>query len=364
METKIYQVEDLNADMLDKADVYGDAAARQAVDAARAAVGRAAGILRGGGLVAFPTETVYGLGADAFNEAAVRKVYAAKGRPQDNPMIVHIARASDVGALTSALSPDMVKLIECFWPGSLTLIVKKRADVPAAVTGGLDTVAVRMPDDPVAAELIRQAGTPVAAPSANLSGKPSPTKAAHVIRDLGGRIDVILAGGECRVGIESTVLDLSGETPVILRPGAVTADQIADILGKEVETDPALLRRDVPDGLTGADAAAAPKAPGMKYRHYAPNAEMLVLEGRRDRVKNEILRLKALNEKLGRRVGTMLFEEKSFTEAAHGFFSELRDLDDAGTDLILAGALSENDGLGFAVMNRMMKAAGYNIIKV
>ncbi|MDR2088262.1 MAG: threonylcarbamoyl-AMP synthase [Clostridiales Family XIII bacterium] len=356
-QTAIYDVKNLTDEMLRRAEVLGEAEAIQLTRAALDAVEEAAGVIRRGGLVAFPTETVYGLGADAFNEEAVRRVYAAKGRPSDNPMIVHLARASDVGALAAALTPDTVRLIEGFWPGPLTLVMKKKADVPAAVTGGLDTVAVRMPDDPVALALIREAGTPIAAPSANLSGRPSPTTAEHVLRDLNGRADAILAGNPCRIGIESTVLDLSEGVPVILRPGFVTADAISALLGKPVELDPSLREAD-------GGAGQAPKAPGMKYRHYAPEAEMIVLEGRRDRVKSEMERLKALNERLGRRVGTLLFEEKAFLEAAHTLFAELRALDDGGADLIIAGALSADDELGFAVMNRMMKAAGYNIIRV
>jgi L-threonylcarbamoyladenylate synthase len=199
----------------------------------------------------------------------------------------------------------------------------------------------------------------VAAPSANLSGRPSPTTAEHVIRDLSGRIDAILAGLPCRVGIESTVLDISGDAPVILRPGFVTGNAISAVLEKPVETDPSLLARGA-----DADGTRAPKSPGMKYRHYAPDAEMMVLEGGRERVRSEMERLKVLNERIGRRVGTVLFEEKAFTEAAHNLFAELRALDDAGVDLIIAGALGEDDGIGFAVMNRMMKAAGYNIIRV
>jgi L-threonylcarbamoyladenylate synthase len=359
MKTKIYDVKDYNEAMLDMARVQGDAGAGRRIEAALAGIDAAAAAIRAGGLAAFPTETVYGLGADAFNADAVRRIYAAKGRPSDNPMIIHIARASDAGRLTPALSPDMVRLIDAFWPGPLTLVVKKKKDVPDAVTGGLNTVALRMPDDPVALEIIRRAGVQIAAPSANLSGRPSPTRGEHVTRDLDGLVDVILCGGDCRVGIESTVLDISGGTPAILRPGAVTAEQLAAALDKPVALDPSLLRGENGDGET-----AAPKSPGMKYRHYAPKAEMIVLEGRRDRVESEIRRLKTLNEQLGRRVGTLLFEEHAFVEAARGFFADLRALDDADVDLILAGALSRDEGLGFAVMNRMMKAAGYNVICV
>lgn len=316
----------------------------------------AAQILRDGGLVAFPTETVYGLGANALDPDAVGRIYDAKGRPGDNPMIVHISRASDIGQLTPRLNPDIIKLIEHFWPGPLTLVLPKKDAVPLRTTGGLQTVAVRMPDHPAALELIEAAGVPVAAPSANLSGKPSPTTAAHVIEDMMGKVDAILTGGDCRIGIESTVLDLSGPEPTILRPGIITQESIEAVLGRDVLLDPAL---NLP-----ADPDLAPKAPGMKYRHYAPKAQMLVVEGRREKVREEIERLRVLNEKLGNRVGVILFEEKAFIEAAHDFFARLREMDREDVDLILAGALSDTDGVGFAVMNRMLKSAGYNIVRV
>lgn len=347
---------------------------------------RAAEIIREGGLVAFPTETVYGLGADALNPEAAARIYQVKGRPSDNPMIVHIARASDIGQLTPRLSPDIVALIDHFWPGPLTMVVQRKAIVPDVTTGGLDTVAVRMPDDPAALALIREAGCPIAAPSANLSGKPSPTKAQHVIDDLGGKIEAVIAGGDCRVGIESTVVDMTGSVPTILRPGILTAEDIGAALGKKVEYDKALFVRpqngteaavqkdgaaaaDTEDSAeaaldAGFDADFKPKSPGMKYKHYAPNAEMVVIEGQRDNVKAEIQRLKLLNERLGNRVGVILFEEKAFIEAAHDLFADLREMDKEDVDLILAGALSDNDGVGFAVMNRMLKSAGYNIVKV
>ncbi len=316
----------------------------------------AALIIRQGGLVAFPTETVYGLGADALNPEAVARIYEAKGRPSDNPMIVHISRASEIGQLTPFITQDMIKLIDHFWPGPLTLVVKKKDIVPLRTTGGLDTVAVRMPDHPVALDLIRLAGVPIAAPSANLSGKPSPTKANHVKDDLMGKVDAILLGDDCRVGIESTVLDLTGEMPMILRPGIITADSIEAVLEKPVQLDPSL------KGLPEEELVA--KSPGMKYKHYAPKAQMLVVEGSRDKVKAEIERLRLANEKIGNKVGVILFEEKAFIEAAHDFFSHLRELDGQDVDLILAGALSDTDGVGFAVMNRMFKSAGYNIVRV
>lgn len=316
----------------------------------------AALIIQEGGLVAFPTETVYGLGADALNPEAVARIYEAKGRPSDNPMIVHISRASEIGQLTPFITQDMIKLIDHFWPGPLTLVVKKKDNVPLRTTGGLDTVAVRMPDHPVALDLIRLSGVPIAAPSANLSGKPSPTQAEHVKEDLMGKVDAILMGGDCRVGIESTVLDLTGKTPMILRPGIITADNIEAVLEKPVALDPSL------KGLPEEELVA--RSPGMKYKHYAPKAQMLVVEGSREKVKTEIERLRIANEKIGNKVGIILFEEKAFVEAAHDFFSQLRDLDRQEVDLILAGALSDTDGVGFAVMNRMFKSAGYNIVRV
>lgn len=331
----------------------------------------AAEIIKNGGLVAFPTETVYGLGANALDPAAVSKIYAAKGRPSDNPMIVHIARASDIGQLTPRLSEDIVTLIDTFWPGPLTMVLKKKDIVPEVTTGGLDTVAVRMPDNPHALALINESGCPIAAPSANISGKPSPTKAQHVIDDLSGKIDAVIEGEDCRVGIESTVVDMTGSVPTILRPGILTAEDIEAALGKKVVYDKSLTVRPDAAAVGKADDLDAgfgddfkPKSPGMKYKHYAPKAEMLVVEGQRDNVKNEIERLKALNEKIGNRVGVILFEEKAFIEAAHDLFADLREMDKEDVDLILAGALSDNDGVGFAVMNRMLKSAGYNIVKV
>ena len=319
----------------------------------------AAKIIQEGGLVAFPTETVYGLGANALDEEAVAKVYEAKGRPSDNPMIVHIARASDIGQLTPMLSSTIIALIDNFWPGPLTLVVKRKPGVPDRTTGGLDTVGVRMPDSKLALELINYAGCPIAAPSANLSGKPSPTRVEDVIEDLNGKVEAILEGPACRVGIESTVLDVTGDVPTSLRPGVITKEHIEAAIGREVAIDPALHL-----DPTESDEEFAPKSPGMKYRHYAPKAQMTIIEGNREKVQAEIKRLKMLNERLGNKVGVILFEEQAFIEAAHDFFANLRDLDREGVDLILAGALSDTDGVGFAVMNRMLKSAGYNIVRV
>ncbi len=319
---------------------------------------KAAKIIAAGGLVAFPTETVYGLGADALNEKAVASVYEAKGRPSDNPMIVHIAKREDLEKLTSDRDPRIDKIADSIWPGPLTIVVNKRPEIPERTTGGLDTVAVRMPDSETALQLIEMAGCPIAAPSANLSGSPSPTRARDVAADMDGRIDAIIYGGDCRVGIESTVLDLTGAKATILRPGYITADALEEILGEDVEYDRALKG----DPINEADFK--PRSPGMKYKHYAPKAEMIVIKGRREDVADEIERRKKIAEEEGKKVGVIQFGEEAFAEAAHDFFSRLRDLDAQGVDLILAGALSDEDGVGFAVMNRMLKSAGYNVIRV
>lgn len=317
----------------------------------------AAKIISDGGLIAFPTETVYGLGANALDADAVASIYEAKGRPSDNPMIVHIASDKDMEALSPAMTEDMSKLMDAFWPGPLTMVVAKKDGVPDRTTGGLDTVAVRMPDSKIALDLIRESGCPIAAPSANISGRPSPTRAKDVIADMDGIIEGVICGEDCRVGIESTVLDVTGETPIILRPGIITADKIAFVLQKEVRYDEALLA-----GKNSGDIK--PRSPGMKYKHYAPKAEMLIIEGHQQNVRQEIEKIKAEKEAQGLKVGVMMFEDDAFEEAARDFFAKLRDFDNEGADMILAGALCDSDGVGFAVMNRMLKSAGYNIIKV
>ncbi|MFV0516092.1 MAG: L-threonylcarbamoyladenylate synthase [Aminipila sp.] len=324
----------------------------------------AAKMLAEGMLVAFPTETVYGLGADALNDEAVGKVYAAKGRPSDNPMIVHIADKEDVCKLTPKITHNMKLLMDAFWPGPMTMVVPKVKGIPDVTTGGLDTVAIRMPSDEIARQLIRKSGCPIAAPSANLSGRPSPTKAKHVVVDLKGRIDAILMGHDCNVGIESTVIDVTGELPIILRPGIITPKELSKALGlagREVGMDPALFvnrPRDV------SDKDFKPKAPGMKYKHYAPKAEMLIISGEIDKVKEKIRELSEESEVMGKKVGVILFQNDKMHDAAHDFFAKLRDFDEQEVDLILAGALDMQDGIGFAVMNRMLKSAGYSIINV
>ncbi|MBQ1396541.1 MAG: threonylcarbamoyl-AMP synthase [Eubacterium sp.] len=333
-------------------------------------IARAASILRAGGLVAFPTETVYGLGADALNADAVGRVYAAKGRPSDNPMIVHIADPEDLAKLTPAVTEEMRTLAAAFWPGPMTMIVPRVPEVPDTTTGGLSTVGVRLPSDETARALIRAAGCPVAAPSANLSGRPSPTTAAHVVHDLDGRVDAILMGGDCDFGIESSVIDMTGGIPTVLRPGVITREMFAKALGAEVLLDPGLNRRPakILDPAKGAqeDPDFKPKSPGMKYKHYAPKAAMTVYEGAPEAVRTameaEAARLRALGQKVV--VLDFLAESATAEEgelaAAHDLFAALRAADEEGADAILAAALPE-EGVGFSVMNRMLKSAGYHI---
>ncbi|AFL95795.1 putative translation factor, sua5 family [Thermococcus cleftensis] len=312
-----------------------------------------------GKLVAFPTETVYGLGADALNGEAVRRIFEAKGRPADNPLIIHIADFSDLKKLASEVPKEAKLLAEEFWPGPLTFVLPRKEEVPLVTTGGLDTVAVRMPSHPIALSLIR-ASTPIAAPSANISGKPSPTLAEHVIDDFYGKIKAIIDGGETRIGVESTVIDLSSEKPTLLRPGGLPLEEIERVIGP-VEIHPAVRGKLI-------DVA---RAPGMKYRHYSPNAQVIVVEGRRERVRAKIEELVREYRSKSYRVGVMATEEfeadeffhlgRSEEEVARNLFKALRELDRRGVDVIIAEGVEEK-GLGFAVMNRLRKAAGYRIV--
>ncbi|WP_297479713.1 L-threonylcarbamoyladenylate synthase [Thermococcus sp.] len=314
-----------------------------------------------GKLVAFPTETVYGLGADALNEKAVRRIFEAKGRPADNPLIVHIADFNDLKKLAREIPREAKLLADRFWPGPLTLVLPKKEEVPLVTTGGLDTVAVRMPAHEIALALIR-ASKPVAAPSANISGKPSPTLAEHVIDDFYGRIEAIVAGGETRIGVESTVIDLSSERPTLLRPGGLPVEEIEKVIGP-VEIHPAVKGKAV-------DLA---KAPGMKYKHYSPNAQVLVVEGPKERVREKIKELVEEYRSKSYRVGVMATEEfeadeffylgKTVEDVAKNLFKALRELDRQGVDVIIAEGVEER-GLGLAVMNRLRKASGYQIIRV
>ena len=324
----------------------------------------AAEIIKAGGLVAFPTETVYGLGANALDPIAVGKVYAAKGRPSDNPMIVHISHKDDMPKLTDLMTRDMETLMDNCWPGPLTMVVPAKEIVPRVTTGGLDTVAVRMPSDEVARALISESGVPIAAPSANLSGHPSPTTAQHCIDDLMGRVDAIVCGEDCQVGIESTVIDMTGQVPMILRPGILTAEKLSEILGKEVLKDPTLLKRPDISADTGNVSDTEdfkPRSPGMKYKHYAPKAEMTIYRGDEETVRRTIEAKARELHLMGKSVETIVYGNDEPERAAHEFFGRLRDCDKNNTDVILAAALPES-GVGFSVMNRMFKSAGYNII--
>ena len=330
----------------------------------------AAAILKKGGLVAFPTETVYGLGADALNEEAARKIYAAKGRPSDNPLIAHIAKKEDIEPLVREIPEAGKKLMDAFWPGPLTLIFPKSGRVPKGTTGGLDTVAVRMPSDPVARRLIELAGTPVAAPSANTSGRPSPTTAEHVRQDMDGRIEMIVDGGPVGIGVESTIVDVTGEIPMVLRPGAITMEMLKKCVGA-VEIDPAIL------GPVSQDFK--PKAPGMKYRHYAPKADLTIVSGETEDVVRAINRMAAERESEGLSVGIICTDEtralyprgvvrsmgvRARQETiAHNLYAVLREFDDLNADVIYSESF-EGGELSQAIMNRLCKAAGYHMMNV
>ncbi|MCR4716155.1 MAG: threonylcarbamoyl-AMP synthase [Lachnospiraceae bacterium] len=339
------------------------------IDNCGADLDKAASYIKEGGLVAFPTETVYGLGGNGLLANASKKIYEAKGRPSDNPLILHIADAKAVDELTDYV-PDMAKkLIDAFWPGPMTLIFKKSDIVPYETTGGLDTVAIRYPMHPIALELIRRSGCYIAAPSANLSGRPSPTKAEHVITDLDGRVDAIIDGGDVDIGIESTIIDLTGDRPVILRPGFITEDMIKSVLG-DVCFDPAVL-------LDHADSSIVAKAPGMKYKHYAPKAELSLIEGDDLAVLAGFLKMIKEAKNKGLKVGVIVTKEhedaidadakivlgskNDLKSIAHNLFASLREMDDFGVDVIYCESFS-NEELGRAIMNRLLKAAGYNLI--
>ncbi len=329
----------------------------------------AAAIIKDGGVVAFPTETVYGLGADALLPEGAKRIYEAKGRPSDNPLIIHIADMKDLERIVSTVPPQALALADAFWPGPLTMILPKSDVVPPETTGELDTVAVRMPSHPAAAALIRESGGYIAAPSANVSGRPSPTRAEHVLEDLDGRIPLILDGGPVGIGIESTIVDLTVGSPQILRPGYITEKMITAVIGK-VNDDPA---------LTVVDDSAHPKAPGMKYRHYAPKAELILARGDQSDVIERINELAAKNREKGIRTGVLCTAEtepqydadvvKSIgsredeESIAQHLYALLREFDESGVDQIYSECFSDLT-IGKAVMNRLEKAAGHRIIEV
>jgi len=334
------------------------------------AIRRAAEIVRKGGLVAFPTETVYGLGADALNPDAVLALFRAKERPLDNPPIIHVGDVRDVYRLARNVPREAEFLMERFWPGPLTLVFRRSEEVPETTVSSLETVAIRMPAHKVALTLIRESSCPIAAPSANLAGRPSPTTAQHVLEDLNGRIDAILDAGPTKIGVESTVLDMTVNPPMILRPGGVTYEELKEAIGN-VRIHP----------LATSEKRAEverPRSPGMKYRHYAPRARMVLVEGDPQKIPEKILDLLESYKKDGLRVGVIVTEEntqryeadvvkllgsrKNPLMIARNLFRVLREVDAHGVDVIIAEGIPP-EGLGLAVMNRLRKASGYNIIR-
>ena len=334
----------------------------------------AAIIIKNGGLVAFPTETVYGLGANALMPEAAKKIYAAKGRPSDNPLIVHISRTEDVKDIANDIPELFYTLANKFWPGPMTVVLKKKNIIPDATSGGLDTVAIRLPESNIARALIEVSGVPIAAPSANTSGRPSPTKASHVFADMNSKIEMIIDGGEVGIGVESTIVDLTENTPTLLRPGAITFEMLRDVCGN-VNIDPAIEHL--------LSTGEAPKAPGMKYKHYAPKADMKMLRGKErevlsylksqimeseletavltvDEHKSDLLSFIKENKKDNVKL-LSLGSSKDMSSIAHNLFDVLRKCDDLGVKNIISESFDES-GIGRAVMNRLKKAAGFNII--
>ena len=350
MDTKFYKIDSNDID-IEKMQEAGD-------------------LIAAGELVAFPTETVYGLGGDALHPEAAKKIYAAKGRPSDNPLIVHVAEVSDLDRVGKDIPPQAKKLADAFWPGPLTMIVWKKDEVPFATTGGLNTVAVRMPNHPVALELIRRSGKLIAAPSANTSGRPSPTEGAHVMADLEGRIAMVLDGGSVDIGIESTIIDLTEPVPMILRPGYITPEMLSEVLGEEVIIDP---------GILAADDTTKPKAPGMKYKHYAPKADMIIVDGEKEAVVEKINVLTKEAHLNGKKVAVIATEETKDDYAAdvvlnigarededsiaRHMYKILRDCDKLEVELIFSESF-KTPRIGQAIMNRLLKAAAHQVINL
>lgn len=350
MNTELYKIDEHNI----------DAAAKEILK-------KAGDIIKEGGLVAFPTETVYGLGGDALNPESSKKIYAAKGRPSDNPLIVHVATMEDVEEIVDEVPEAAYKLAEAYWPGPLTMIMNKNEKVPHETTGGLDTVAIRMPNNEIALELIRQSGGYIAAPSANTSGRPSPTLARYCVEDLSGKIEMIIDGGQVGIGLESTIVDLTSEEPMILRPGYITQDMLKEVLG-EVTIDRTII-----------DAASTekPKAPGMKYRHYAPKGSLTIVQGSQQEVVDYINAKAKEAMAEGKRVGIIGTDATSTLYSAdviksvgnredeatiaHELFKVLREFDDENIDIMFSESFDES-GIGQAIMNRLLKAAGHNVI--
>lgn len=329
------------------------------------ALKRAGQCIKNGGLVAFPTETVYGLGGDGLNEVAAKNIYLAKGRPSDNPLILHINDQKMLNRIVREVTPMAKKIMTAFCPGPITIILPKSDIVPKAVTGGLDTIAVRMPDNDIARALIKYADTPIAAPSANISGRPSPTTAQAVYKDLQSRIDMVLDGGSCQFGVESTIVDCTEDVPIILRPGAITKEMLEEIF-PVVKIDKAIVGANV-----------VPKAPGMKYKHYAPKVDMILIEGDNEKMSSSIKEILYKYENEGKKVGLLVSDEvakklshqntfaygsqENLGKIASEIYEGLRYFDDKDIDVILAEGTS-NKGLGLAIMNRLHKASGFNSI--
>ncbi len=324
---------------------------------------KVANLLKAGKTVVFPTETVYGLGANALDPEAAKKIYEAKGRPSDNPLIVHISKKEDVDFLAGNISQDSKLLMEAFWPGPLTLILDKSDNVPIETTGGLMTVAIRMPSNPIARKLIDLAGVSIAAPSANISGRPSITSSKYLVEELCERVDAIIISEDSEIGLESTVIDMTASTPVILRPGKIGKTEIEKILNKEIELDPSL-----------KDENAAPKSPGMKYKHYSPNATVIVVTGSLDEMKLKINQKLSLDKNISDKVKVVCLEDrvslydgygiswgKNSQEAAKNLFKILRLMDEQNIEVVYFEALN-SDEISEAVMNRLIKAAGNMIL--
>lgn len=320
---------------------------------------KAAEIIKNNGTVIFPTETVYGLGANALDEEAVKKIFTAKGRPADNPLIVHIADFNDVYDFVEEVPENAKKLAKAYWPGPMTLVMKKKDNIPDVVSAGLDTVGVRLPENKIARKLIKLSGYPIAAPSANLSGSPSPTTVEHVLNDMLGRVDAIIKGEDCKVGVESTVIDVTGEIPVILRPGGITSEMIKKVCG-DVK---------VAKGVDGVTNEEKPKSPGMKYKHYAPKCEIILIDKNAEQIEN----VKKEYEKIGNKNKVIICTKKNKKEykgmkvlcignskkpetIARKLFYMFRKCDDLGYEYAIMEAVEE-EGIGMAIMNRARRAA-------
>ncbi|WP_315116612.1 L-threonylcarbamoyladenylate synthase [uncultured Clostridium sp.] len=327
-------------------------------------------VIREGGLVAFPTETVYGLGANALDGNAVKKIFIAKGRPQDNPLIVHVADTESIKPLVKKVPRIAEKLMESFWPGPLTIILEKTDLIPKETSAGLDSIGIRMPSNEIARKLIKMAEVPIAAPSANISGRPSPTDIERCIEDLLGKIEYIIGGERCNVGVESTVVDCTEYPPCVLRPGGITLEMLREV-DKNIYIDPAILNK--------TEGDFKPKAPGMKYRHYAPKAPLIIVQGDTSKVINRINEIGEEYKRKGEKVGVIATEETKnlyknmsvvslgsrvdLDTIAQNLFETLRVFDDEKVDVIFSESFEEK-GIGIAIMNRLKKSAGYNIIHV